>query len=115
MQYNLRVSSDIFSFNIGGPGITLPSLTEPLLTTSSFKETKKMNMLTMIMGLLVGLVAPILLGVAMAAAKIISIGRDALTINSHSSFPKSRGAEQVPSPIQPQVASFFDFLPPVAH
>ena len=40
-----------------------------------------MNMLlTMIMGLLVGLVAPILLGVAMAAAKIISIGRDALTI-----------------------------------
>ena len=39
-----------------------------------------MNMLTMIMGLLIGLVAPILLGVAMAAAKIISIGRDALTI-----------------------------------
>ena len=37
-------------------------------------------MLTMILGLLVGLVAPILVGVAMAAAKIVSIGRDALTI-----------------------------------
>jgi hypothetical protein len=39
-----------------------------------------MNMLTMILGLLVGLVAPILIGVAMAAAKIVSIGRHTLTI-----------------------------------
>ena len=39
-----------------------------------------MTILTMILGLLVGLVAPILVGVAMAAAKIVSIGRDALTI-----------------------------------
>jgi acyl-CoA hydrolase len=39
-----------------------------------------MNMLTMILGLLVGLVAPILVGVAMAAAKIVSIGRHTLTI-----------------------------------
>ena len=39
-----------------------------------------MNMLTIILGLLVGLVAPIVVGVAMAAAKIVSIGRDALTI-----------------------------------
>ena len=39
-----------------------------------------MNILTIILGLLVGLVATILIGVAMAAAKILSIGRDALTI-----------------------------------
>jgi acyl-CoA hydrolase len=39
-----------------------------------------MNMLTIVLGLLVGLVAPILVGVAMAAAKIVSIGRDAFTI-----------------------------------
>jgi hypothetical protein len=39
-----------------------------------------MNMLTLILGLLVGLVAPILVGVLMAAVKIVSIGRDALTI-----------------------------------
>jgi hypothetical protein len=39
-----------------------------------------MNILTIILGLLVGLVAPILIGVAMAVAKIVSIGRDALTI-----------------------------------
>jgi hypothetical protein len=39
-----------------------------------------MNMLTIILGLLVGLVASLLVGVAMAAAKIVSIGRDALTI-----------------------------------
>jgi hypothetical protein len=38
------------------------------------------NMSTIVLGLLVGLVAPILLGVAMAAAKIMSIGRDTLTI-----------------------------------
>jgi hypothetical protein len=37
-------------------------------------------MLTMILGFLVGLVAPILVGMATAAAKIVSIGRDALTI-----------------------------------
>ena len=37
-------------------------------------------MLTIILGLLVGLVASLLVGVAMAAAKIVSIGRDALTI-----------------------------------
>jgi hypothetical protein len=37
-------------------------------------------MLTMILGLLVGLVAPILVGVAMAAAKIVSIGRHTSTI-----------------------------------
>jgi hypothetical protein len=39
-----------------------------------------MNMLTIILGLLVGLVASLLVGVAMAAAKIVSLGRDALTI-----------------------------------
>jgi acyl-CoA hydrolase len=39
-----------------------------------------MNMLTIVLGLLVGLVAPILVGVAMAAAKIVSIGRNALPI-----------------------------------
>jgi len=39
-----------------------------------------MNMLTIVLGLLVGLVAPILLGGAMAAAKIVSIGRGALTM-----------------------------------
>jgi hypothetical protein len=39
-----------------------------------------MNILTIILGLLVGLVAPILVGAVMAAAKIASIGRDALTI-----------------------------------
>ena len=39
-----------------------------------------MNMLILILGLLVGLVASILVGVTMAAAKIVSIGRDALTI-----------------------------------
>jgi hypothetical protein len=40
----------------------------------------KMNISTMILGLLVGLVAPILVVLAMAAAKIVSIGRDALAI-----------------------------------
>ena len=40
----------------------------------------KMNTSTMILGLLVGLVAPILVVFAMAAMKIVSIGRDALTI-----------------------------------
>jgi hypothetical protein len=40
----------------------------------------KMNISTMILGLLVGLAAPILVILAMAAAKIVSIGRDALTI-----------------------------------
>ena len=40
----------------------------------------KMNISTMILGLLVGLVAPILVVLAMAATKILSIGRDALTI-----------------------------------
>ena len=39
-----------------------------------------MTILTMILGLLVGLVAPILVGVAMIAAKMVGIGRDALTI-----------------------------------
>ena len=39
-----------------------------------------MNMLKIILGLLVGLIASLLVGVAMAAAKIASIGRDALTI-----------------------------------
>ena len=39
-----------------------------------------MNMLTIVLGLLVGLVAPILVAVTMAAAKIVSIGRNALTI-----------------------------------
>lgn len=39
-----------------------------------------MNMSTIVLGLLVGLVAPILLGVAMAAAKIASISRGTLTI-----------------------------------
>ena len=39
-----------------------------------------MNVLTITLGLLVGLVASIMVGVAMAAAKIASIGRDALTI-----------------------------------
>ena len=39
-----------------------------------------MNMLTIVLGLLVGLVAPILVAVTMAAAKIASIGRNALTI-----------------------------------
>ncbi len=39
-----------------------------------------MNMLTIVLGLLVGLVAPILLGGATAAAKIVSIGRGTLTI-----------------------------------
>jgi hypothetical protein len=51
-----------------------------------------MNMLTMIIGLLVGLVAPILLGVAMAAAKIISIGQDALTIKKAPRKTSTTGA-----------------------
>ena len=41
-----------------------------------------MNILTIILGLLVGLVAPILVGAAMTVAKIVSIGRDALTIKN---------------------------------
>jgi hypothetical protein len=54
-----------------------------------------MNILTIILGLLVGLVAPILVGAAMAVAKIVSIGRDALTIKkkapSKMSITSARG------------------------
>ncbi len=39
-----------------------------------------MNISTIVLGLLVGSVEPILLGVAMAAAKNTSIGRDTLTV-----------------------------------
>ena len=46
-----------------------------------------MNMLTIILGLLVGLVASILVGVTMTAAKILSIGRDSLAIKK---APKKR-------------------------
>ena len=57
-----------------------------------------MNILTIILGLLVGLVAPILVGVAMAAAKIVSIGRDALTIKNRAPSKTSiTGARSVGS------------------
>ncbi len=38
-----------------------------------------MNVLPIIVGLLVGLIAPMLVAVATVAAKILSIGRDAVT------------------------------------
>jgi hypothetical protein len=78
-RYNLRASSHIWGFYIGGPAFLPAPVPRPLSSASSFKETK-MNILTMILGLLVGLVAPILIGGTMAAAKIASIGRSALTI-----------------------------------
>jgi hypothetical protein len=51
-----------------------------------------MNMLTIILGLLVGLVASILVGVTMTAAKILSIGRDSLTIKKAPKKTSTTGA-----------------------
>ena len=78
-RYNLRASSHMWGFDIRGLAFFTAPLPRPLSSVSSFKGTK-MNMSTIVLGLLVGLVAPILLGVAMAAAKIASIGRGTLTI-----------------------------------
>ena len=51
-----------------------------------------MNVLTITLGLLVGLVASILVGVTMAAAKIVSISRNALTIKKAPRKTSTTGA-----------------------
>jgi hypothetical protein len=52
----------------------------------------KVNVLTITLGLLVGLVASVLAGVAMAAAKVVSIGQDALTIKKAPRKTSTTGA-----------------------
>ena len=79
-RYNLRASSRCGALTSEASAFFTAPLPKPLSSVSSFKESKMNNMSTIVLGLLVGLVAPILLGVAMAAAKIVSIGRDTLTI-----------------------------------